>query len=65
MLPTTIQKELIEEIKAIRKDLDYIKDNMVDKDMILTPKEKERLDESIEEYIKGKAISLEDFEKPK
>lgn len=65
MPTTTVQSELIEEIKAIRKDLDYIKENMIDKDMILTPEEEERLDKSIEEYNKGKAISLEDFEKYK
>jgi hypothetical protein len=52
-----------EELKAIRTDLDYIKEHMVDVDTVLTPKEKERLDESIKEYKSGKAVSLEDFEK--
>jgi hypothetical protein len=52
-----------EELKAIRTDLDYIKEHMIDVDTILTPKEQERLDEAIEEHKSGKAVSLEDFEK--
>ena len=63
IMPATNQKQLFEELKAIRKDLDYIKSNMVDRDMILTPKEEKRLNISIEEYKKGKAISLENFKK--
>ena len=42
--------------------MDYIKEHMIDVDTILTPEEKERLDEAIEEYNSGKAVSLEDFE---
>jgi len=53
---------MTEELKAIRADLDYIKEHMIDVDTILTPEEKERLDEAIEEYNSGKAVSLEDFE---
>ena len=39
---------MTEELKAIRADLDYIKEHMIDVDTILTPEEKERLDEAIE-----------------
>ena len=56
-------QQMTEELKAIRADLDYIKEHMVDVDTILTPEEEERLDEAIEEYKSGKAVSLEDFEK--
>jgi hypothetical protein len=56
-------KELVEEIRAIRKDLDYIKAHMVDVDSILTPEEEVRLEKSLEEHKKGKSIRLEDFEK--
>jgi len=56
-------KELVEEIRAIRKDLDYIKAHMVDVDSILTPEEEARLEQSLEEHRKGKSIRLEDFEK--
>ena len=56
-------QRMTEELKAIRTDLDYIKEHMVDVDTILTTEEEERLDKSIEEYKSGKAVSLEDFEK--
>ena len=56
-------KELVEEIRAIRKDLDYIKAHMVDVDSILTPEEELRLEKSLEEHRKGKTMRLEDFEK--
>ena len=62
-MPVTTQKQLFEELKAIRKDLNYIKNNMVDRDMVLTSEEEKRLNISIEEYKKGKAISLENFKK--
>ena len=63
MAQETIQKELFSEIKAIRKDLDYIKEHMVDRDMVLTSKEEKRLNESIKEYKEGKSRLLEDFER--
>ena len=58
-------KELVEEIRAIRKDLDYIKTHMVDVDCILTPDEDVRLEKSLEEHREGKTIRLEDFEETK
>ena len=58
-----IPKEVVEELKAIRKDLDYIKEHMVDVDTILTPAEEARLEESLKEYKEGKTTLLEDFEK--
>ncbi len=58
-----IQKEIVDELKTIHQDLDYIKKHMVDIDMLLTSKEEANLEESLKEYHKGKATSLEDFEK--
>ena len=55
--------QMAQELKAIRADLDFIKEHMVDVDTVLTLQEKERLDESIIEYKSKKTISLEDFEK--
>jgi hypothetical protein len=63
MAQEIIQKELFSEIKAIRKDLDYIKEHMVDRDMVLTSEEEKRLDESIKEHKERKSMSLEDFER--
>ncbi len=63
MEQVSIPKEVIEELKMIRRDLDYIKKHMVDVDTILTIDEERRLEESLEEYKEGKTIKLEDFEK--
>ncbi|MDI6903718.1 MAG: hypothetical protein QMC77_08285 [Methanocellales archaeon] len=63
MMQTTIPKEIVEELKTIREDLDYIKKHMVDVDTILTPEEEKRLEESLKEYKEGGTTRLEDFEK--
>ncbi|MDI6859003.1 MAG: hypothetical protein QMC85_00750 [Methanocellales archaeon] len=63
MMQTTIPKEIVEELKTIREDLDYIKKHMVDVDTILTPEEEKRLEESLKEYKEGETTRLEDFEK--
>lgn len=63
MSEVTIPEKFADELKAIREDLDYIKEHMIDVDMILTNEEVARLKESLEEYKDGKAIPLEDFEK--
>ncbi len=63
MAEAFISKEVVKELKAIRKDLDYIKEHMVDVDTILTPEEEARLEESLREYKEGRTTKLEDFEK--
>ncbi|MDI6639810.1 MAG: hypothetical protein QMD78_03190 [Methanocellales archaeon] len=63
MMQTTIPKEIVEELKTIREDLDYIKKHMVDVDTILTPEEEKRLEESLKGYKEGETTRLEDFEK--
>jgi len=57
MAYANLSKELVEEIRAMRKDLDYIKAHMVDVDSILTPEEEARLDKSLEEHKKVKAFA--------
>lgn len=57
------EEELFKELKAIRKDLAYIKEHMVDINIILTPEEEEILEEGIKEFEEGKAIKLEDLER--
>ena len=54
----TTEKEILRELKAIRKELTYIKEHMVDMDAILTPEEERILDQSIKEFEEGKAISF-------
>lgn len=58
----TIEKKIIEELKAIRRDLDFIKEHMVDIDTILTSEEEKILEEAMKEFREGKATKLEKLE---
>jgi hypothetical protein len=58
----TIEKKIIEELKAIRRDLDFIKEHMVDIDTILTSEEEKILEEAVKEFREGKAAKLEKLE---
>ena len=59
----TTEREILKELKAIREDLNYIKEHMVDIDTILTPGEERILEEGIREFKEGKTIRLEDLER--
>jgi hypothetical protein len=61
-MDVTIEKNIWEELKAIRMELEYIKEHMVDADTVLTRVEEELLEQSIREFEAGKANRLEDFE---
>ena len=56
-------KEITAELRAIRKDLNYIKMHIVDSDTVLTPEEEIKLEKSLKEYKDWEATLLEDFEK--
>ena len=50
-------KQILEELKTIKEELNYIKIHMVDVDTILTAEEKILLDKSIKHEKSGKLIS--------
>ena len=56
-------KQVMEKLDTIKSELDFIKKHMVDADTILTSREEERLEESLEDLRKGRTTSLEEFEK--
>jgi hypothetical protein len=58
---TITEKEIMKELKAIRNDLAYIKEHMIDIDVILTPEEEKILEEGIKEFKEGRSIKLEDL----
>lgn len=58
----TALQTIQEELKAIRTDLEYLKEHMVDVDVILTEEERRLLDESVKHEKQGKLISLEELE---
>ena len=56
---------IVTELKAIRRDLNYIKEHMVDVDTILTPSEEKALEQSLKDYKEGRTVSLSEFERRK
>ena len=54
----TPNQNLVEELKAIRKDLEYIKKHMFDPDTIMTLEEEKRFKTSLQELKEGKTSSL-------
>lgn len=58
----TIEKEIMEELKAIRRDLDFIKEHIIDIDTILTSEEEKTLEEAMKELREEKATKLEKLE---
>ncbi len=58
-----VSSDLMQELKVIKEDLQYIKEHMVDIDMVLTPEEEGILAESINEFKSGKTAKLEDLKR--
>ena len=50
--------QIMQELKGIKIDLNFIKEHMVDVDTILTPEEEIELKESLKELKKGETFSL-------
>ena len=63
MEETINMERVYQEILALKREVNFIKDHMVDVDLILTPEENSELDESLKELKKGKTFSLEDIKK--
>ncbi len=55
--------KILNELKEIRIDINFLKNHMVDVDCILTTEEKSELEEARKEYERGETTSLKDFEK--
>ncbi len=56
-------KEVLNELKAIKLDLSYIMEHMVDVDTIMTLEEGKRFNESMKELKEGKTAPLKDVKK--
>ncbi|MBS3145370.1 hypothetical protein J4414_01030 [Candidatus Woesearchaeota archaeon] len=59
----TETKQILEELKIIKTDLDFIKKHMFDPDTIMTLEEGERFEQSMEELKEGKTTSLSELKK--
>ncbi len=59
----TETKQILEKLDAIKSELDYIKENMIDADMILSEDDRTALKKANEEFEKGETISHEDIKR--
>ena len=55
--------EILAELKAIRDDVEYIKEHMLEIDTILTAEEERILKETLQEYRRGETMTLDDIER--
>ncbi len=53
------------ELMMLKRELDAMKQRMVEVEVFLTPDEEARLEESLEEYRQGKSVSLKNFKREK
>ncbi len=56
-------KQILDELKQIRIDIEFIRETMPDKDMFLTTEEEKLLEESYINEEKGKLTSSKDLRK--
>ena len=63
MTTETISLPVAEELKAIRKDLEFIKNHMFDPDCIMTIEEEQRFNRAMQEYKEGKTTSISKLKK--
>ncbi len=47
----------------LKREVEFIKNNMVKEDMFLSMEEEEKLEEALDAHKKGKTISIEDLKK--
>ena len=62
-MPEPVLQIIQEELKAIRNDLSYLKEHMVDVDSILTEDDFEALKQAEKEHKEGKTTKLKDLKK--
>ena len=59
----TINVQISEELKAIRKDLEFIKSHMFDPDAIMSIQEEQRFKQALNELKEGKTTPLSKLKK--
>ena len=60
---TAAAPHITEELKAIRKDLEFIKNHMFDPDTIMTTEEERRFKQALRELEEGKTTPLSQMKK--
>ena len=60
-MDTQVEEQIIQKLEKIEKEVEEIKEHMVDVDVILTEEEKRLLDESVKHEEEGTLVSLEEL----
>ena len=63
LMAETMNIQITEELKAIRKDLAFIKTHMFDPDTIMSVEEEQRFKQALQELKEGKTTTLSDLKK--
>jgi len=63
MAETINMNKIYETLVELKREVNFIKNHMVDVDTILTPEENIELNESLKELEEGKTFSFEDIKK--
>ena len=63
MAETISTNKIYETLIELKREVDFIKNHMIDVDVMLTPEENAELNESLKELEEGKTFSLEDIKK--
>lgn len=63
MTETINMNKIYEALVELKREVDFIKNHIVDIDTILTPEENIELNKSLKELEEGKTFSLEDIKK--
>ncbi len=61
MAESITSDEVLAELKAIRKDLDFIKDHI--EEVFMTPEEEAALEEAEKEHKAGKSVPFDELDK--
>jgi hypothetical protein len=56
-------EKMYRELLALKKEVQFIKNRIVDIDLIMVPEEEAKLEEALEEHKKGRAKKFEDLKK--
>lgn len=63
MAETVNMEKMYHELLALRKEVQFIKNRMIEIEVVMAPEEEVRLEEALEEHRKGKTKRVEDFRK--
>lgn len=58
----TEMRRILDELRTIKIEIEFIKENMVEKDAVLTEREEEDFESSLGELKRGESFSLKDLE---